>query len=382
MTEKPAEKLSEHALAVIRPGEYFVSLRSMAEVQVACDAFAQSGFYKGLDSRAKVFATMQLAHDNNVPFSLIAMNIAFINGRASMYGDALIGIAHASHMMQDFEETIEGEGEAMQATCRLKRKGVKTEFVRTFSIGDAKLAGLLGKGPWQSYPKRMLQMRARSWALRDAGLVQGIISAEEAQDIPPAPVLQDTGGKPTPFGFKQAKVVDAEVVQPPIVAPEPTPEAPKPPVEDPKPTPLNLSTAPVNEDESRERVRAMLLAMNGGDAEKAQAHLFAITTFKSTKKGEEGKTIPGVQSVAALKAKRLEVTYGKVHGAYDEFMKAAKPEPKPKGERVCPECGNVLGEEEELVDGKCSSCRSFDQKETRANEEVTETVEEQDTIPF
>jgi len=56
-----------------------------------------------------------------------------------------------------------------------------------FSVEDAKRAGLWGKqGPWQAYPKRMLQMRARGFALRDAypDVLKGLITTEEAQDYP------------------------------------------------------------------------------------------------------------------------------------------------------------------------------------------------------
>ena len=39
--------------------------------------------------------------------------------------------------------------------------------------------------PWYKYPKRMLQMRARSWALRDtfADILAGFSTVEEARDI-------------------------------------------------------------------------------------------------------------------------------------------------------------------------------------------------------
>jgi hypothetical protein len=50
---------------------------------------------------------------------------------------------------------------------------------------DAKRAGLWTKaGPWQTYPRRMLQMRARSFALRDAfpDVLKGLISVKEALD--------------------------------------------------------------------------------------------------------------------------------------------------------------------------------------------------------
>jgi hypothetical protein len=58
--------------------------------------------------------------------------------------------------------------------------------VRTFSQDDAKTAGLWGKqGPWSQYPKRMLQLRARGFALRDAfpDALRGIHSADESRDM-------------------------------------------------------------------------------------------------------------------------------------------------------------------------------------------------------
>jgi hypothetical protein len=52
-------------------------------------------------------------------------------------------------------------------------------------MADAKRAGLLGKaGPWAQYPARMLALRARGFALRNAfaDALRGLITAEEAQD--------------------------------------------------------------------------------------------------------------------------------------------------------------------------------------------------------
>jgi hypothetical protein len=53
--------------------------------------------------------------------------------------------------------------------------------------GGRREGGLKGKqGPWTNYPKRMLQMRARSWCLRDVypDVLRGVHVAEEAQDMP------------------------------------------------------------------------------------------------------------------------------------------------------------------------------------------------------
>ncbi|BCZ76017.1 hypothetical protein [Komagataeibacter phage phiKX1] len=113
-------------------------------------------------------------------------NIAVINGRPSVWGDALLGLVKASPVCDDVVETMEGEGDALTAICVAKRKG-KSPVEARFSVEDAKNAGLWSKqGPWKQYPKRMLQMRARGFALRDAfpDVLRGLISAEEAADIP------------------------------------------------------------------------------------------------------------------------------------------------------------------------------------------------------
>lgn len=110
-------------------------------------------------------------------------NIAVINGRPSLWGDAVIALARSSPLCEYIVETDDGH----TATCRVKRRG-EPEQIRTFDMDDAKKAGLAGKqGPWQQFPKRMRQMRARAFALRDVfpDVLKGIPMAEELQDMPP-----------------------------------------------------------------------------------------------------------------------------------------------------------------------------------------------------
>lgn len=109
-------------------------------------------------------------------------SIAVINGRPSLWGDAVIALVRSSPLCEYVYESDDGE----TATCRVKRVG-EDEQVRTFSMADAAQAGLKGKqGPWAQYPKRMRQMRARSFALRDVfpDVLRGMPMAEEVQDIP------------------------------------------------------------------------------------------------------------------------------------------------------------------------------------------------------
>jgi hypothetical protein len=114
-------------------------------------------------------------------------NISVINGKPSVYGDAALALVQASPVCEDVQEYVEGEGTTNPiAVCIAIRKGRKPVTVK-FSVEDARRAGLWGKqGPWTQYPKRMLQMRARGFALRDAfpDVLKGLITSEEAQDYP------------------------------------------------------------------------------------------------------------------------------------------------------------------------------------------------------
>lgn len=109
-------------------------------------------------------------------------NLAIINGRPALWGDAVIALVRSSPLCEFISETDDGK----TATCRVKRRG-EPEEVRTFSVDDARAAGLVGKqGPWTQYPKRMRQMRARAFALRDVfpDVLRGLPIAEEVMDIP------------------------------------------------------------------------------------------------------------------------------------------------------------------------------------------------------
>jgi hypothetical protein len=129
-------------------------------------------------------------------------NIAVINGRASLWGDAVLALCQTSELFdhEAFEEQIGAES----ATCIVRRNiGNAKPVSRTFTLDDAKAAKLFPgkdrngniseKSPWNAYTKRMLQMRARMWALRDAfpDLLRGMRSIEELQDDPtPTTILQ------------------------------------------------------------------------------------------------------------------------------------------------------------------------------------------------
>lgn len=124
-------------------------------------------------------------------------NIAVINGQPAVYGDAALAIVRTHPDFVDIEETMlfanEEQTEVSGAQCVIRRRD-QPDTVRKFTMADAQRAGLLDKqGPWKLYPKRMLQMRARGFALRDAfpDALKGLRIAEEVRDIASEKVVED-----------------------------------------------------------------------------------------------------------------------------------------------------------------------------------------------
>ncbi len=124
-------------------------------------------------------------------------SVSVINGQAALWGDAVPALILGSGSCERFHETFTGKpfDDDYTAVCTMKRKGLQDEIVRTFSVADAKRAKLWmkvgrsgGDTPWVTYPQRMLQMRARGFAARDAfaDKLSGLILAEEAMDYPDA----------------------------------------------------------------------------------------------------------------------------------------------------------------------------------------------------
>jgi hypothetical protein len=173
-----------------------LALATMADAMKFGEMVASSDFapkdFKGKPASC-VLAIQAGAEIGLSPMQAL-QSIAVVNGRPSIFGDAALAVVKASPVCEYVTESVDGDGEQMVATCTAKRRGYPTPTVVKFTVADAKKAGLWGKsGPWTQYPRRMLQMRARGFALRDAfpDALRGMVTAEEAHDYPAAPVTAE-----------------------------------------------------------------------------------------------------------------------------------------------------------------------------------------------
>jgi hypothetical protein len=176
------------ALEVMPPPQrHTLEPNTLAEAKEFAELASKSDLvpkdYKG--NAFNVLIAIQFGKELGVQPMQALQGIAVINGRPSVWGDLMLAIVMAHPDFEDIEEDDLADIKANnKAVCIVHRRGRKP-VKRTFSMEDAKLAKLWDKdGPWKNYPSRMMQMRARGFAVRDAfpDAMRGLVSAEEAGD--------------------------------------------------------------------------------------------------------------------------------------------------------------------------------------------------------
>lgn len=170
-----------------------------------CESIAQSGMvpkeYANASKKVLVASAMGARFGMDPLQSL--QSIAVVNGSPTFYGDALPGIVKSSGLEEFTYEGVKAMEYAAKASdiyktwlkhyeykpsriafCVTKRKG-EEPVIQHFTLDQAKEAGLLSKDNWRKHPMRMLQLRARSFALRDAypDVLKGYKTYEEMQDV-------------------------------------------------------------------------------------------------------------------------------------------------------------------------------------------------------
>lgn len=171
-------------------------------------AFIAGGMVpKGYRTPEQVFAGLEYARELQLKPLVGLRNIAVINGSPSIWGDAPLALVRRSKQLEyiqeflfdkDFEKICFANkninAEAYGAVCITKRKEDPEAKETWFTMDDAKRAGLLGRdNVWKTYPRRMLQMRARSQNLKDnfSDCLMGIEIAEYDYNYIPQAGLQE-----------------------------------------------------------------------------------------------------------------------------------------------------------------------------------------------
>jgi hypothetical protein len=224
-------------------------------------AFANSEVCKARrDIKSAWDVYMILSHGESVGFHPVqSLNtIMVVNGRTSVWGDGAKALAEQFAQTEYIKEWIEGDEHEWVAHCEIKRRDRPLPTHCTFSWEDAKRAKLSTRDTYQSYPKRMLQMRARLFAIRDAvpEALMGLATVEEQQDIrepvkfDPDKAIGAAPAKPAPDRLKD-RLTGRDIEKLPAAGESDT----LPPVE-PPPTGTPADETPAPEPKPKGRKKA------------------------------------------------------------------------------------------------------------------------------
>lgn len=131
-----------------------------------------------------VLAAIMMGHELGFGVMQSLSNIAVVNGRASVWGEAVSALILNSGLCDYLLDSVTGDGKALSVTIKTKRKGMP-EYSYTYSWADAEKAGLVGKDTYQKYPKDMLYWKClgRVGKRIYADVMKGIAIREIADEM-------------------------------------------------------------------------------------------------------------------------------------------------------------------------------------------------------
>ncbi len=163
----------------------FMNPTTLAEATECAKLMADSHMVpKNYQGKAgDILVAGQMGAELGVPWLQALQGICVINGNPSVWGDMALAIVKAHPQFEWIKESYDED--TRTATCIIKRRNEADPVTQTFSWADACQAGLNTKDTYQKYRRRMLQMRARSWAMRDCmpDALKGVKIAEEQMAI-------------------------------------------------------------------------------------------------------------------------------------------------------------------------------------------------------
>jgi hypothetical protein len=149
---------------------------TMDELRALAVAAATSKFY-GTSSPEQALMLLMTGRDLGLSYAQSLRAFHVVQGRPVLSAAGMVAVCLRSGVCEHFR-TVESTDTV--ATVEVKRRGDPARRV-SFSLDDAKRAGLANRETWKAYPSRMLLARAQAWAAREVfpDLLLGLYDEDE-----------------------------------------------------------------------------------------------------------------------------------------------------------------------------------------------------------
>lgn len=155
--------------------------QSMGELRQLAKSVSDAGLGTKL-TEAQALVIMMTGRDLGLSYAQSMRAFHIVSGKPVLSADAMVAVCLRSDQCEYFR-TVESSDKA--CTVEAKRRGSEPSRL-TFSIEEAKRAGLLSNANWSKYPAQMLRARAKSALARDLfpDILLGLYDPDELEQTP------------------------------------------------------------------------------------------------------------------------------------------------------------------------------------------------------
>lgn len=168
------------------------------------DALVGGGFLPKGCSKEEAFARVVAGASMGMKPIQSINGIAMINGHPTLHSDSIPCVVMASGLVTGMKYEFKGEGDNLSCTFYIRRKGVEEYQEWTYSMEDARKAGVLSNPVWKNHTRKMLFNRARTWCMRNTfpDVIGNIYTPDEIEEanfeeikVEDVPVRDDSNAK-------------------------------------------------------------------------------------------------------------------------------------------------------------------------------------------
>lgn len=192
--------------------ETAIQPRDMSELKEFAKHAAESGFF-GAKNPVQALMIAMSGRDLGLSYTQSLRAFHVVSGRPTLSADGMVAICVGRKDICAYFATIESG--PTSCTVETQRIGNPAPSRLTYTIADAKTAGLTSRETWRAHPAQMLRARAKAALARDVypDLLMGLYDPEELEPSAPKSKVREA---------VEAKAVVAEAVVVDVVAePEP-----------------------------------------------------------------------------------------------------------------------------------------------------------------
>lgn len=174
-------------MVVARGAGAWLAPQTLDEARALATAAAASGFFAVRRPEEALVILLTGQELGLAPMASLR-GIYVVSGKPVISADMMVAIIRRSGLCASWSVTV---STADICTITTQRKGEPAPATKTWTIGDAKRAGLTGKGTWGAYPAAMLRHRCAADLAREV-YPDAILGLYDPEELGGEPALDDS----------------------------------------------------------------------------------------------------------------------------------------------------------------------------------------------